>query len=132
MARILLIDDDDDVRASVEATLRHAGHSVVAARNGREALAYFASDSFDLIVTDLIMPEMEGIETILEFRKLEKTIPILAMSGAGLSSEYALYLDAARKLGADAALRKPFSAAQLRATVDRLTANPSGGWGPPL
>ena len=122
MARILLIDDDDGVRASVEATLRHAGHSVVAARNGREALAFFGNNSFDLIVTDIVMPEMEGIETIIEFRKVGRSIPILAMSGGGQRRETAPYLDAAQKLGADAALRKPFSAAQLRATVDRLTA----------
>jgi DNA-binding response OmpR family regulator len=126
MARILLIDDDDAVRASVESTLRRAGHSVKPARNGREALAFFGNDSFDLIVTDLVMPEMEGIETIREFRKAGNSTPILAMSGGGQYSTTTPYLDAAQKLGADAALHKPFSADQLRATVDRLTASLPG------
>jgi CheY-like chemotaxis protein len=121
VASILLIDDDEGVRLSVAAALRHAGHSVVPARNGREALVFFDSGSFDLVITDIIMPEMEGIETIMQLRKAGGSIPILAISGDGRRCEAGSYLDLAGKLGADAALNKPFSAVQLRVAVARLT-----------
>lgn len=108
MARILLVDDDPVILQMVNEFLRDAAHEVTTAANGMEALKLARSAPFDLVITDLVMPEKEGIETILALRKESPTTKIIAMSG---STED--YLTVARKLGASGTLAKPFSRQQL-------------------
>jgi len=118
MAEILLIDDDAQMRRVVARILREAGHSVHEAANGTEGLALFRRVRSDLVVSDIVMPETEGIELIRTLRQEAPALPILAVSG----SPTALYLQAATKLGASAALRKPFAADKLLAMVNTLLA----------
>lgn len=117
MAKILVIDDEHLVRASVEAILRGQGHDVILADNGREGLKHLRDGLFDLIVTDLIMPEMEGIETIQAIRRLPSSPKIIAISGGG-RRQIGDFLDIARELGADRTLRKPFTADELIGAVN--------------
>ena len=121
MACILLIDNDEDTRSSIAAMLSEEGHHVVSACDGRAGLRRVEAEEFDLIVTDLVMPDVEGIETIRLLRKLGKMTPILAISGGGCERQSRPYLQAARQLGADAALAKPFRLADLATVVARLT-----------
>jgi len=117
MATILLIDDDELVRITVRQILESAGHTVVEARNGDEGLRVIATMQPDLIITDIIMPEKEGIETILEIRRRNTNIRIVAMSGGG-QAQAMDFLPLARKLGADQILRKPFGPAELLEVTD--------------
>jgi len=109
------------MRQMVGITLTGAGHQVQQANDGREALTQFGKESFDLIITDIIMPEMEGIETVREIRKLSKSVKILAMSGGG-RHQNVNFLDAARQLGADEVLEKPFDPRELLNIVNRMIA----------
>lgn len=121
MARILVVEDDDQVRRLIDQILQRAGHDVVSAPDGSDALRLFDREDFDLIITDLIMPEMEGMQTIRELRKKDKSIPLIAMSGGGRMNADD-YLDTARIIGADRTFRKPFSRADLLTAVDELLA----------
>jgi CheY-like chemotaxis protein len=117
MALILVIDDTATMRQLVRRMLERATHTVLEAEDGEAGLSVLQRQGPDLVITDLIMPKMEGIETIQQIKRSSPGTKIIAMSG---SDE--LNLDAARKLGADAALAKPFGTAALLATVDRLLA----------
>lgn len=122
MARVLLIDDDEFFRSMVSAVLRSTGHEVVEAADGPQGLDRHRVGGFNLVITDLIMPEKEGIETIVELCRREPSLPIIAMSGSGRFSPQG-YLDVAAKVGARLVLAKPFSTSELLAVVDRLLAD---------
>jgi CheY-like chemotaxis protein len=109
MADILIIDDDPQMRRLLNRILRGAAHVVREAKDGRSGVALFQQRRPDLVITDIVMPDMEGIETILTMRQDGLPIPIIAISGGSDP----LYLQAAGKLGAAAELRKPFSPKQL-------------------
>ena len=127
MSLILVIDDEDALRLIIRRILERAGHSVLDASDGREGVALTQAQDFDLIITDLLMPEMDGIETIREIRARGISIPILAMSGGGSSEASArLFLGAAAKLGANAILAKPFRAAELLQSIKALLPKPDG------
>ena len=115
MALILVIDDASTVRDLVRRMLAEAKHSVIEANDGETGLALFQQQHPELVITDLIMPRMEGIETIQRLRRSDPAAKIIAMSSKGQ-----LYLGAAEKLGANAALSKPFQPEELLAVVDRL------------
>ena len=121
MARILVIDDDELVRSTIKAALEHAKHEVEVAGDGHQGIARYQGGTFDLVVTDIIMPEKEGIETIIELRQHNPAIKIIAISGGGRTSNE-IFLDVAKKFGAVAVLAKPFSPKQLIATVDKALA----------
>jgi CheY-like chemotaxis protein len=121
MANLLVIDDDAAVRQTMRHMLLDAGHSVVEAGNGAKRLAQLEQSSFDLVLTDIIMPVREGVETIQQIRRLYPDMKIIAMSGS-YSSE--AYLSAAAKLGAHAVLKKPFRTAELRDTINQVLAQP--------
>lgn len=112
MARILLIDDEELVLSTLQTALTKAGHEVVTARNGSEGLAAFRRQPVDLVITDIIMPEKEGIETIIEMRRQTASLPIIAISGGGQAHK-SMFLQAAGTLGATRTLAKPFSPSQL-------------------
>jgi len=117
MALILLIDDDELVRVTVARFLTDAGHQVTLAGNGADGLDKFGRAPFDLVITDIIMPEQEGIETIIKLRQRKERIPVIAISGGGRQRNLD-FLNAAREFGADATLSKPFTGPELLAAVD--------------
>ena len=107
MAIILVIDDDEIMNDMITQLLAEAGYDVVSACDGLEGLKQFGSQAFDLVVTDIVMPEKEGIETIMEIRKKNKIVPIIAISGGGKLGPQQ-YLHMAQQFGADYAFQKPF------------------------
>ena len=118
MAVILVIDDDADMRTTMERILRSSGHDVICANNGRDGLAVLDTQLPDLIVTDIFMPEIEGIETIIAARRLGRKMGIIAVSGGG--GMRVDFLSSAERLGADRVLPKPFHAAELIETVNAV------------
>lgn len=120
MARILIIDDDDQVRKMLRLTLNAAGFDVIEAQDGTVALKLFYQNPLvDLVITDLIMPEKEGIETIMEIRRNFPKVPIIAISGGG-RIDPSDYLSLAKKLGAQITLEKPFSRQDIIDAVNEL------------
>jgi DNA-binding response OmpR family regulator len=122
MARILIIDDEELIRETIRIRLEQSGHEVVEAANGVEGLRVFAEGRIDLVVTDIIMPDQEGIETIRKIRQRDAAVRIIAISGGGRGRNFQ-FLDIAQKLGADAALSKPFTGSQLLALVEATLGN---------
>ena len=120
-ARILLIEDDPDALLAIEILLSQLGYQVETARNGREGLKMFRASAPDLVLTDIIMPEVEGIETIIAMRQLRPDAKIVAMSGGGPMNRESL-LDMTVKLGATDSLAKPFDDDQLAQVVARSLA----------
>lgn len=108
MATILLVDDDQQLRSMLAAVLRRAGHDVQVACDGAEAVSLYRSHPADLIITDLIMPEKEGLEMIRELRRDYPQARIIAMSGGGRSGNIDC-LRVAKAFGAQRVLDKPFS-----------------------
>jgi CheY-like chemotaxis protein len=119
MAVILVIDDDEKMRRLIVRTLDGDQHRIVEASNGAEALKLLGELKPDAVITDILMPQKEGIETIREIRERAPEIKIIAMSGGG-SSHNLMFLDVARAFGADAALAKPFRPVELRETVEQV------------
>lgn len=115
--RILVIDDESGLRLTVRKMLESAGHEVVEAENGRRGVEAYRKDSADVVITDIIMPEKEGIETIRDIRALDPAVRIVAISGDGIGPNVD-FLRIARKLGADATLAKPFRREELLACVE--------------
>lgn len=122
MARILLIDDDDSVRTMLRKTLTHSGHTVIEARNGKEGLDIFRHANADLVITDIVMPEKEGIEVLMELRKKNPPVKIIAISGGGRGSA-ADNLRIAKFMGAAKVIAKPFSYDVLTAAINELLPN---------
>ena len=119
MARILLVDDVEDVREGLAAVLEAAGHHVTPAADGREAIAVLTSQQFDLVITDIMMPECDGTEVIMRLESLSDRPPVLAISGGAPSVPAYMALHLAR-LKADATLMKPFSNDELMTKVNAL------------
>lgn len=118
MARILVIDDEEVVRFTVAKILRLEGHDVVEAEDGDQGIARQKEGSFNLVISDLIMPEKEGLATIQELRHRYPSLKILAITGGG-ALQSRKYLDQATKSGADRTLLKPFSNDDLLRTVNQ-------------
>lgn len=117
MAKILLVDDNLDLLKLLNEVIRRNGHDAVMAQDGQVALDLAKREQFDLVITDLIMPEKEGIETIMAFKKLHPATKIIAMSGGGAGVAARDYLVIARSLGVTRTLVKPFSTQELMDTV---------------
>ncbi len=117
MANILVIDDDEAVRYSVRKILESQKHSVSEADNGHAGLALFQKDAFDLIITDIIMPDKDGIKTISEVKEASPETPIIAMSGGGRFGGDE-YIRTAKIIGASRVISKPFLPAELLDCVD--------------
>lgn len=115
MARILIIDDDEVLLAVVSMALSQHGHEVFRAKDGRQGVDLALATPLDLVITDIIMPVQEGVETITILRKELPQLPIIAMSGGVPSSP--LYLKIAGKIGAQRILAKPFGAEELLALI---------------
>lgn len=119
MAKVLIIDDDAAMRRMMSRVLTDARHQVIEASDGRDGIRKFRAEAPEIIVTDIVMPEQEGIQTIREIRAAGSTVGIIAISGGG-GDDGALYLTIAEELGADAVLQKPFRLAELVAVIDRM------------
>jgi len=121
MSRILLVDDDEDFRKMLHKILARAGYQVEDAPNGQAALEIYQARPSDLIVTDLVMPEKEGIETIVEFRRQNPAVKIIAISG-GSRITPTVNLAMAQKLGARRTLAKPFAPQELLDAIAQVLA----------
>ncbi len=118
MARILVVDDDVIIREAVGRLLSRAGHEVDEAVNGKEAMSALDAHSYQVVVTDINMPEMDGIEVIAALRRARAGIPVVAMSGGGLMPKD-LLLANADLMGAVEVIMKPFEANQMVGAVER-------------
>ena len=119
MARIAVVDDDPDVLDFISAVLTGAGHENLTARDGVAAAALVKAEAVDLMILDILMPNRDGLETILTLREAGRAFPILAMSAGGvLDGSY--LLQTARAFGAEDALLKPFSRETLIGHVDQM------------
>jgi DNA-binding response OmpR family regulator len=116
MAKILVIDDDVMVRHTITKILRHGGHEVVTAEDGVRGMAAFRKEHPDLVITDIIMPEQEGIATITQIRREARDTKIIAVSGGGRIGNTD-FLSMAQKLGANDILAKPFLPEELMGRV---------------
>lgn len=121
MARVLVVDDDPGVLVVMRRMLEKYDHEVVVANDGGDALIEMDGSRFDLVITDINMPEMDGVELILMLRKRQPDIPVIACSGGGLLPKEA-HLANARVLGVVSTLAKPVAPADLREAVDRALA----------
>jgi len=119
MRNILIIDDDEQMRNLLCRAMEYAGFEVEAAADGRKGLRLFEENVYDLVITDLIMPEQEGMETITFLRKNHPGVKIIAISGGGRIGPET-YLPAALELGADRAFAKPFPIDDLINAVKEL------------
>lgn len=119
MNDILLIDDDESFRGMLFKLLTKAGYNVVACHNGKEGVDLFRKQPDFLVITDLIMPEQEGIETIMQLSREYPGVKIIAVSGGGKGSPD-IYLESAIRLGACRAFAKPFDTREFLATVKEL------------
>jgi len=109
---ILVVDDQESVRRLIVTILERAGYSTVEAKNAREAVALFSTHHLDLILTDIFMPEGDGLEIINEMRRLKSGVRVIVVSG-GLSGASVDFLQMAHDLGATAVLSKPFREKEL-------------------
>ena len=116
MPRVLLIEDDDSIRRTFTRALTASGHEVSVAANGADGLRLWRERGADLVLTDMQMPEMNGIELILQLRASAPTLPVIAMSGGDQSGDLNALRDA-KLLGAVRLLAKPFSLDTLTAAV---------------
>jgi DNA-binding NtrC family response regulator len=121
MTKILVIDDDALVRTTLEYLLRDAGYEIATAEDGVRGMAMFRSEQPDLVITDIIMPEQEGIQTVIEMRKAKPDAKIIAISGSRRIGN-ADFLKMARSLGAMDVLSKPFDADELLTIVENCLA----------
>lgn len=110
--RILIIDDDEQIRVLLEQMMHWAGFEVMVAENGKVAMQLQNANPADLVITDLIMPEQEGLETISRLKREYGGIKIIAISGGGRIGPEA-YLPAALELGADKVFSKPFDVQEI-------------------
>ena len=119
--RILVVDDNEDLRSTIKALLQADGFDVAVAGDGQAALELHRSSPADVVITDLFMPDKDGIETIVELRKLSPKLKIVAMSG-WTSTQGSDYLQVAREIGATVTLQKPFDPQELSRVVRQLAA----------
>lgn len=122
MPKILVIDDDPHVRDLLVRVLEHEGYEVLVAANGVEGLEVAKSTRPDLVITDIFMPEREGLTTIMDLKRIRPQMGVIAISGGGHFAR-GDYLDVAVDMGASAALPKPLDLDRLRATVAGLLAS---------
>ncbi|MBT3603970.1 MAG: response regulator [Candidatus Latescibacteria bacterium] len=119
MADILIIDDEDATRNSMRKTLEQAGHIVREAASGREGLSLIHNEMPDLLITDIFMPDKDGLEVIRELRQEKLDLRILVISDGGITGDIDL-LPQAKALGAQATLRKPFHPEDLLEVVNMV------------
>lgn len=123
MANILVIDDNDHVRNVLIRLLESQGHSVQAVSDSHSGIGLLHVHPFDLLITDILLPDQEGITTIIEILKSKPDMKIIAISGGGDFEPYG-YLDIARRVGAARTLPKPFSMEEMIEAVNDVLGRP--------
>lgn len=121
MASVLVVDDEPAIRELLGQVLERDGHTVLQAENGRKAIRMLHGAAVDLVITDILMPEQEGMETISQIRRLRPEIKIIAISGGGRRL-FMDFLPLAARLGADRTIEKPFKPASVASAVSELLA----------
>jgi DNA-binding NtrC family response regulator len=116
MARILIIDDESQIRSMLRLMLERVGYEIVEAPDGIEGIRQYREKPADLIITDLIMPNKDGIGMIIDLKKEFPNVKIIAMSGGGVNRPEG-YLDGAKKLGASCTLTKPIDREEMLMAV---------------
>ncbi len=119
MPGILIVEDDKDLREMLKLSLTRRRFTVLEAENGREAITHFKPSVTDLVVTDIIMPEEDGLKVIMRLREIKPSIKIIAISGGGKAGPGS-YLNLAKALGADNIYSKPFSINDMISRIDEL------------
>lgn len=118
MAKILLIEDQSFTAVVMETMLTSAGHAVTVVEDGEKGLEAFNADRPDLVITDIVLPKMDGFDVIRTIRMKSPGFPVIAITGGSNTGLYG-YLDRARELGAIEVFRKPVTAEQLLGAIER-------------
>lgn len=119
MSKILIIDDEAPVRKMLSKLLMRNGYDVLEAENGKKGIELYKEYDPALIITDLIMPEKEGLESIRELKKFDPDVQIIAISGGGIQTPR-MYLDLASKFGAVRAFAKPIEDGILLSAIEEI------------
>jgi DNA-binding response OmpR family regulator len=119
MAGVLIVEDDSEFREMICIALIRRKFTVIEAANGKEAVLHFKPSITDLVVTDLIMPEEDGLKVIMKLRELKPSLKVIAISGGGKAGPGS-YLNLAKALGADAIYSKPFSINEMVEKIEEL------------
>lgn len=119
MPRVLIIEDEAELIEMIKTSLIRRKYTVLEAVNGKDALLHFKPSMTDLVITDLIMPEEDGLKVIMKLKELKPSLKIIAISGGGKAGPGG-YLNLARALGAHATLSKPFSINDLILKIEEL------------
>lgn len=122
MPGILIVEDDKELREMLKMALVRKNFTVLEADNGKTAISHFKPLFTDVVVTDLIMPEEDGLKVVIKLRELKPSLKIIAISGGGKVGPGS-YLNLARALGADAIFSKPFSISELVSKIEQLLDN---------
>ncbi len=126
MSRILVVDDNPSLLSALGRILESFGHSVILAGDGQEALGMLGTGPLDLVITDVYMPDMDGIEFLVHLREHCPEVPVVAMSGGGVAPQE-FVLEDARQLGAAAILEKPFEVDEVEAVIQQALGGEGGG-----
>jgi CheY-like chemotaxis protein len=122
MPGVLIVEDDKELREMLKMMLLRKNYTVLEAENGKAAITHFKPTLTDIVVTDLIMPEEDGLKVVIKLRELKPSIKIIAISGGGKVGPGS-YLNLAKALGADAIYSKPFSLNDLVSKIEQLLDN---------
>ena len=120
MAKILLVDDEEPILMLMSEILEQDNHEVTIARTGQEGINKYHSDKYDLVVTDLVMPEKSGLDLIMELRKSNPEVKVIAISGGGGIHGRFDYLPIAKLIGALRVVKKPFQINEVKEAVASL------------
>jgi DNA-binding response OmpR family regulator len=124
-ATILLVDDEELLRAGMQEMLEIQGFHVITAPNGEQALSCLADTQVDLVITDLVMPKMDGVDFVQQLRKIRPDVPVIVVSGSTRNIMQRYGIDTIQVPGADASLSKPFKGLDLVAQIKDLLASRS-------
>ncbi|MGA1978024.1 MAG: response regulator [Bacteroidales bacterium] len=119
MPGILIVEDNNELREMLKVSFNRKRFTVLEAENGKDAIIHFKPSVTDLVITDLIMPEEDGLKVIMKLREIKPSIKIIAISGGGKAGP-ANYLNLAKALGADAVYSKPFSVNEMVSEIEKL------------
>jgi YesN/AraC family two-component response regulator len=119
MSRILVADDEAPIRELLRQALEMNGYEVIEASNGVETVKLFRENQIDLVITDIIMPDKEGLESIMDLKEIDPDVKIIAMSGGGRLEPHS-YLQMASKFGAKKVFQKPLSISLLLSTIKEI------------